>query len=51
MTNPVVARVERVMRHYRETLALVVTHQTVKLTFKPLILGIALAAFSTCGLR
>jgi mono/diheme cytochrome c family protein len=50
MTNPVVARVARVMRHYRGTLAFVSTHQTVKFRFKPLILASALAAFSTCGL-
>jgi mono/diheme cytochrome c family protein len=50
VTDPVIARVERVMRHYRQTLALMSTHQTVKLTFKPLILASALAAFSTCGL-
>src|SRR5215470_17204502 len=50
MTNAVVARIERVMRYYRETLALVSMHQAVKLTFKPLILAGALAAFSTCGL-
>jgi mono/diheme cytochrome c family protein len=50
MTNAVVASIERVMSCYRETLALVSTHQTVKLRFKPLILAGALAAFSTCGL-
>jgi len=50
MTNPFVARVERVMRHYREALALVSTHRTVNLTFKPLILASALAAFSTGAL-
>ena len=50
MTNAVVASIERVMRYYRETLVLVSMHQTAKLTFKPLILAGALAAFSTCGL-
>ena len=48
MTNPAVVRVEQVMRHYREALALVSTRRTVKLTFKPLILASALA--STCAL-
>jgi mono/diheme cytochrome c family protein len=50
MTNAVVASIERVMRYYREALVLVSMHQTAKLTFKPLILAGALAAFSTCGL-
>jgi hypothetical protein len=49
MTNPVVARVERVTHHYRETFAIVSTHQEMKSVLKPLMLASALAAFSTCG--
>lgn len=49
MTNAVVANIERVMHHYRETFAIMSTHQEMKSVLKPLMLASALAAFSTCG--
>lgn len=49
MTNAVVANIERVMHHYRETLAIMSAHQEMKSVLKPLVLASALAAFSTCG--